>query len=148
MKKDIADLPCYTNPNIQDDFRKKILIKSKWLAYAYDSMSEDREEEDANWIKILAPLTDNLNVYVQDNFREKMYKTCKKGRGLTNVDTEIIKILAPLTDNPNKPNENGQTLIHFAAWNGHTEIVKILAHLTDHPNAPDEKGQTPIMRQH
>ena len=77
-----------------------------------------------------------------------MYKTCKKWRGLTNVDTEIIKILAPLTDNPNKPNENGQTPIHFAAWNGHTEIVKILAHLTDHPNAPDEKGQTPIMRQH
>ena len=52
--------------------------------------------------------------------------------------------MAPLTDNPNKPNENGQTPIHFAAWNGHTEIVKILAHLTDHPNAPDEKGQTPI----
>ena len=55
LKKDIADLPCYTNPNVQDDFRKKILIKSKWLDYAYDSMSEDSEEEDANWIKILAP---------------------------------------------------------------------------------------------
>ena len=39
----------------QDDFRKKILIKSKWLDYAYDSMSEDSEEEDANWIIILAP---------------------------------------------------------------------------------------------
>ena len=89
MKKDIADLPCYTNPNVQDDFRKKILIKSKWLAYTYDSMSEDSEEEDANWIKILAPLTDNLNVYVQGNFREKMYKTCKKRRGLTIMYTPI-----------------------------------------------------------
>ena len=51
--------------------------------------------------------------------------------------------MAPLTDNPNKPNENGQTPIHFAAWNGHTEIVKILAPLTDNPNAPNKNGESP-----
>ena len=174
LKKDaMADLSCYTNPDVQDDFRKKIRESSrKWKG------------EHMEIVKILAPLTDNLSSLndVQKNFRNKIWESCKKLWGFTYHDMEIVKILAPLTDNPNAldkdgwtpiacaarnghteivqilapltdnfnapnptaTNKNGDTLIHWAAWNGRTEIVKILAPLTDNPNAPDGKGTTAI----
>ena len=58
-------------------------------------------------------------------------------------------------DNPNAPNNDGDTLTHWAAYHGdtpthwaayhgHTKIVKILAPVIDHPNAPDKDGITPI----
>ena len=49
-----------------------------------------------------------------------------------------------MTDNPNAPDNDGDTPISRAAWNGHKEIVKILATLTDNPNAPNKNGYTPI----
>ena len=67
------------------------------------------------------------------------------GPFLSNENTETVKILFPLTDNPNAPDNNGQTPIYWAAFNGQTEIVKILAPLTDNPNAHDNTGQTPIL---
>ena len=63
---------------------------------------------------------------VQDEFRKKIWESCKK-KQLSDEDTEIIKILAPLTDNPNVPDIYVRTPIFSAASNGHTEIVKILA---------------------
>ena len=117
-KEALEDLPCYTSPDVQDDFRKKIYtavncagVTPIYLAafYGYTDI-----------VKILAPLTDNPNA--PNNF------------GVTpihlaafNGHTEIIKILAPLTDNPNASYKIWNTPIHLAALNGHTEIVKILA---------------------
>ena len=82
---------------------------------------------------------------VQDDFRKRIRKICKK-RKLSDENTEIVKILAPLTDNPNTPNEYGRTPIYLAACWGHTEIVQILAPLKDNPNAPDKNGETPIYK--
>ena len=93
FKKDISvDLPCYTSPDIQDEFRTKL------------------------------------------------WKICKKKK-TTNEDLDIVKILAPLVENASA--EKGCTPIHWAAGNGHKEIVKILVPLTDNPNAPDNKGIIP-----
>ena len=50
--------------------------------------------------------------------------------------------MVPLTDNPNAPDKDGETPIHWAAYNGHKEIVKILAPLKDNPNAANEWGHT------
>ena len=48
-KEALVDLPCYTNPAIQDDFRKRIReICEKW----------ESSDEDTEIVKILAPLTD------------------------------------------------------------------------------------------
>ena len=124
-KEGIVDLPYYTNTNVQDDFKKKI----KEIFQKRVSL-----DEDVKILKILAPLTYN----VQTEFRSKIRESCEK------KELEIIKILAPLTNNPNAPYEYGQTPIHIAAKNGHTEIVKILAPLTNNPNAPDRDGYTPI----
>ena len=115
----MVDLPCYTNPAVQDDFRKKIRESYKKM----ESSAEDMEI-----VKILAPWTDNPNT--------------PNNLGITPISwaadrghTEIVQILAPLTDNPNDaPNEYKWTPIHRAAQNGNTEIVKILASLTDNPN--------------
>ena len=51
-KEDAGDLPCYTSPAVQDDFRKKIWKKCK---------KRKSSAEDAEIVKILAPLTDNPN---------------------------------------------------------------------------------------
>ena len=80
---------------------------------------------------------------VQNDFRQRIRKTCKKQQ-LSEEDLETVKILAPLTEHLNAPDQNGRTPIHEAAWKGHTEIVKILVPLTDNPNATDEMGKIPI----
>ena len=51
-KEAIVDLPCYTSPAVQDDFRKKILESCQ---------KEESSDEDIEIVKILAPLTDNPN---------------------------------------------------------------------------------------
>ena len=97
-------------------------------------------DEDTEIVKILAPLTDNLNVPDEDEYkstRTPIHWATENGL------IEIVKILAPLTDNPNAPDTYGKTPIHEAALNGHIEIIKILAPLTDSPNAPDKDGKTP-----
>ena len=150
LKKDaLLDLPCYSSPVVQFDFRKRIR-----KIFGKRSLSNKGTEI----VKILAPLTDNPNAPDQYGETPILWAAC-------NGYTEIVKILAPLTDNPNAPNEEGETPIYWAArhgWthlynkdgenticgeahhNGYTEIVKILAPLTDNPNAPNEEGETPI----
>ena len=82
---------------------------------------------------------------VQDEFMEKLRDICKKRRmELSDADIEIIKIIVPLIDNPNATDQDGYTLIRYAAIFRHTEIVKILAPLMDNPNSPDNQGNTPI----
>ena len=46
MKKELVDLPCYSSPHVQDNFRKTIL---------------EAGEDDIELVKILVPLTDNPN---------------------------------------------------------------------------------------
>ena len=116
-KDDLVDLPCYTRPAVQDDFRKRIReCCQKWGS----------SDDDTEIGKILAPFT------IHPHWR------------LSNEDTEIVRLLAPLTENPNAPDEHGRTPIYYAAMHGHTEIFKILAPLTDNPNVPDKYGETPI----
>ena len=156
-----VDLPCYTRPDVQDDFREGIMECCK-QAELYD--------EDLEKVKILAPLTDNPNAPNEDGITPIHWAA---GYGYTDIvkvlasftaspnapnpdgatpihvaaetgQTQIIKILAPLTDNPNAPDDDRDTPIHLAAGNGYTEIVKILAPLLRNPNAPNKDGVTPI----
>ena len=119
-KQALMDLPCYSSPVIQYDFRKKI-----------------RRSTCHKIIQILAPLTDKPNAPDENGFTP-IHEAARNGH------VEIVKILASLTDNPNAPDENGVTPIHEAALEGHTEIVKILVPMTDNPNVPDKFGRTPI----
>ena len=98
----------------------------------------NRKFENPQIMKILAPLTKNLNAPEEETGHTPIHWA------VLWEHKEIVKILAPLTDNPNAPDEFGFTPIHSAAKNGCTEIVKILAPLTDNPNAPDEYGEIPI----
>ena len=117
-----VDLPCYSCPAVQDDFRKKIRrICSKTVT----------SNEDKDIIKILAPLTENLNA--PDEFGDTpIFWAVQNGH------TEIVKILAPLTENPNTPDRFGDTLIYVAVQYGQIEIVKILVPFTDNLNVPNE----------
>ena len=120
-KEAFVDLPCYTSPAVQDDFGKKIQeICKKW------KMKQKSSAEDMEIVKMLAPLTENLNADVQDDFRKKIWQNCQK-RESSDEDTDIVKILAPLIDNPNALDSVGRTPAYLAGLNGHTEIVKILA---------------------
>ena len=127
-KEDLVDLPCYTTPTIQDDFRKKIFEISKKLELSV---------EDTKIIKIIAPLMDNPNSPNASGSTPILFSAL-------NGHTEIVKILAPLTSNPNAPNKWGDIPIYWASVKGYTKIVKILAPLTDNPNAPFSNGHTPI----
>ena len=125
LKKEAsADLPCYSTPAVQDDFKKKI---RKICAKGESS------DEDIEIVKILAPLTDNPNAPNKDG-ETPIFIAVKQEH------TEIVKILAPLTDNPNASRKDGKTLIFVAAEKGHTEIVKVLAPLTNNPNLPKRNG--------
>ena len=62
---------------------------------------------------------------VQDDFRSRILECCKKKES-SDESIEMVKILAPLTNNPNAPDEDGDTPIYWATFNGHKEIVKIL----------------------
>ena len=126
-KNNLFDIPCYTKPVVQDDFRKKI-----------QNIYCGGSEEETEIVKILAPLTDNPNVSDEFFGATPIYWAARCGH------TEIVKILAPLADNPNVPDKSGVTPIHEAARNGHTEIVKILAPLSENPNSPNNQGNTPI----
>ena len=53
-KETLADLPCYSCPAVQDDFRKKIRESCK-------KNSWESSDEDTEIVKILAPLTGNPN---------------------------------------------------------------------------------------
>ena len=128
FKKDVmVDLPCYSSPAVQDEFRMKILEICK---------KQDSSDEDAEIVKIFAPLTDNPNAPNNNGYTPIIWAAC-------NGHTEIVTILAPFTDNPNAANEHGWTPIHEAAFLGHTKIVKLLAPLTDNPNAPTAFGSKP-----
>ena len=57
LKKNVVDLPCYTNPAVQDDFKNKIFE----ICNKLESFDEDTEI-----VKMLTPLTDNLNAQDKD----------------------------------------------------------------------------------
>ena len=130
LKNNVVDLPCYSCPAIQDDFRKKILESC---------MSWESPNENTQIVKMLAPLTDNINAPDVQG-RTPIFWAVLNGL------TKIVKILSPLTDNPNAPDVQGRTPIFWAVLNGHTEIVKILSPLTYNPNAPNRIGWTPIQQ--
>ena len=99
----LVDLLLYTNPIVQDDFKKRIKKAAK-LGHI-------------KTVQILAPLTDNPNTPLKYG-ETPIYSAALFGQ------TEIVKILAPLADNPNAPNKYGNSPIHLAAQKG-TEIVNI-----------------------
>ena len=148
LKKEVfVDLPCYSSPAVQDDFRKRIWeICEKISRSTYEKFKKiyaDRQDlilshEDIEVVKILAPLTDNLNA-PDEHGKTPIYLAAYNGH------IEIVKFLAPLTDNPNAPVRSGNTPILEAAHYGHTEIVKILAPLAGNPNALGGHGMTPII---
>ena len=122
-KGDLVDLPCYSSPAVQDDFRKRIVeICKKW----------ESSDEDTEIVKILAPLTENPNAPNKNGWTPIYWAACYG-------HTEIVKVLAPLTDNPNAPSKFGITPLCGAKFNGNTEIVKILIPLT---NSPNDSGRT------
>ena len=145
------DLPCYSSPAVQDDFRKeiwescrKILQNQEFLLPWKSYKKRESYDEAIEMVKILAPLTDNPNP--PDSYGiTPIYWAAFQAR-YYHVFIEIVKILAPLTDNPNAPNHCGITPIYIAADDGQSEIVKILAPLTDNPNAPNYFGETPIQK--
>ena len=57
LKKDVVDIQCYSNPVVQDDFRKRI---------RESCMKQESSINDIEIMKILAPLTDNLNAPDED----------------------------------------------------------------------------------
>ena len=79
FKKDaLIDLPCYTSPDIQDDFRKRIReICNKMISF----------DEDVEIVKKLAPLTENPNA-PDENGETPVHWAAEKGH------TEIVKNLA------------------------------------------------------
>ena len=114
-KEAFVDLPCYSSPAVQDDFRKRIWeICEKISRSTYEKFKKifaDKQDlilshEDIEVVKILAPLTDNLNA-PDEHGKTPIYLAAYNGH------IEIVKFLAPLTDNPNAPVRSGNTLLYF-----------------------------------
>ena len=89
----LVDLPCYSRPAIQDNFRRRIMeiCKQEWKP----------SDKDMEIIKILAPLIDNSNAHIHGN--TPIYWAAYYGH------IEVVKILVPLIENPDAPNSFGNT---------------------------------------
>ena len=160
------DFPCYTNPDVQKIHRSKILeichfgkssndtekeivkILAPWTNHAISDYAKHDIFFNSpiymavirgckELVKILAPLTENLNS-LKINGNTLIFSATWLGH------TEVVKILASFMDNPNAPNIDGMTPISWAAKTGQTEIVKFLAPLTANSNSPMKDGTTPI----
>ena len=83
-----VDLPCYTDPIVQEKFKKQIRRGVK--------------KRHTEIVKVVAPLTENPNA--PNKYGETpIYKAARIG------NTEIVKFLALMTDNPNAPDMYGDT---------------------------------------
>ena len=77
----LMDLPCYSSPAVQDDFRKRLREICKWENFFDESMKI---------VTLLAPLTDNISdPVVQVYFRKRIWGTCKKWQKSSDKDIEI-----------------------------------------------------------
>ena len=95
LKKDASlDLPCYSSPVVQNEFRRRIRESCK---------KRGPSDEDTEIVKILAPLTDNPNVPDKDGFTP-IYNALEEGH------TDIVKILAPMSGNNSRKRKNGPGL--------------------------------------
>ena len=111
----LVDLPCYSNPLLQNVFRNRIC----------EIVRKDKpSDKDIELVKILAPLTNTPNTPTGLHGLTPIHGAAIIGH------TEIVKILAPLTDNPNTPDEDGVTPITIAKkmlpYNAGKKIIKIL----------------------
>ena len=75
----LVDLPCYSAPEVQDDFRNKIWKNCEKMKSSI---------ENTEIVKILAPLTNNPNA---PNKNTEIQILCEA----INEYTGIVKILAP-----------------------------------------------------
>ena len=76
LKESLVNLPCHTNPAVQDDFRKQIFNAACGM-YGPEI------------VRLVAPLTDNPNA-PDNNGETPIYWAACYGH------TEIVKILTPL----------------------------------------------------
>ena len=106
----MKNLPCYSNPEVQDNFTKRIREVCE---------KEEISDEDTEIVKIFAPLTNNPNAPDKDG-ETPIHKAARRG------NTKIVKILWSLIDNPNAPDKYGKTPLYWAAQYEYTENVKIL----------------------
>ena len=123
--KRLVDFPCYIDENVvSKSFKiaKKIDVKT---IINWNSL-------EPGLIQIFASLTKHSNRLWSHGWNPK------------HGEIEFIKSLAPLTENPNKPNKDGDTLIHFAAICDRVDLIKYLVSLVDNPNIPNKNGVTPI----
>ena len=84
LKESLVNLPCYTNPAVQDDFRKQIFNAACGM-YGPEIV---RLVDGPEIVRLVAPLTDNPNAPNEDG-------STPIHRAAYNGHTEIVKILAP-----------------------------------------------------
>ena len=60
------------------------------------------------------------------------------------ADGDLVRTCLDAGADPNARNEDGDTPLHIAAWNGQTEAIAALLDAGADPNARNEDGDTPL----
>ena len=63
---------------------------------------------------------------------------------LTTIAAVVLVGCGPSASDVNWKDQNGKTLLHYAAWKGHKEIAELLIANGADVNAKDDKGVTPL----
>ena len=63
---------------------------------------------------------------------------------LTTIAAVVLVGCGPSASDVNWKDQNGKTLLHYAAWKGHKEIAELLIANGADVNAKDDKGGTPL----
>jgi len=107
------------------------------LSFAVETSDLDLVNK-IKWIKLLVSLGADVNIKTNKGITPMLMAILKE-------DTEVMKCLAEAGVDINlRDNEDGKTLIFFAAQLGKTESIKCLVSLGADVNTKDNKGYTPI----
>jgi len=107
------------------------------LSFAVETSDIDLVNK-IKWIKLLVSLGADVNTKTNKGITPMLMAILKE-------DTEIMKCLAEVgADIHQRDNEDGKTLIFFAAQLGKTESIKCLVSLGVDVNSKDNNGFTPM----
>ena len=70
---------------------------------------------------------------------DDLHQACRQGQA-----SLLPSLLAEPDQDVNAPNADGQTPLHYAAWEGHVEVLQLLTDAEADVNATNRLGQTPL----
>jgi hypothetical protein len=152
--KNIVSNNIRENRSLLEDLEnaKKALEKGKELDNNSNSNNNNNIEALNNNLEFVNEQIKNLKnkIDIQESFEERFGNAQPKNsllnllRSNYSMQLSDIKLCLDSGADPNIKDENGDTLLHLAAYNKNEELTKLLLEKGANPNIKDKDGNTPL----